>query len=118
MKKNWIKLKSNLDRSSITAVHRTHEGFSKLLRIDIPEWIIVPRQKTKMIRLDDLDFFVQLTSDAYTSIETTSGRMIIVIITDNMLKNTIFSTTYISSKMMLFNWIESMTSSQRITNQI
>jgi hypothetical protein len=47
-----MKLKSNPDKSSIKAVHRAHERFSKLLRIDRPEWITVPRQNTRMIRLD------------------------------------------------------------------
>ena len=47
-----MKLKSNRERSSMKAVHRAHERFSKLLRIDRPEWITVPRQKTTMIRSD------------------------------------------------------------------
>jgi hypothetical protein len=48
-----MRLKSNREESSITVVHRAHERFSKLLRIDRPEWITVPRQKTKMTRLHD-----------------------------------------------------------------
>jgi hypothetical protein len=37
IKKNWLKLNNNLEKSSITAVHRAHGRYSRLLNIDKPE---------------------------------------------------------------------------------